>query len=126
MTQNFSTKDAAVSFLNMVVSGKIREAYEKYVSPNMRHHNAYFKGDRQSLLVAMEEAHVKFQNKIFKVQRTFGDGDLVAVHSSMQLQADMAIISVVHMFRFENDMIVEMWDVGQEAPKDMPNENGLF
>ncbi len=126
MTPSYSNKEKALSFLTMVVEGKIREAYEKYVSPNMRHHNAYFKGDRQSLLVAMEEAHIQFPNKVFKVQRTFGDDDLIAVHSSMQLKSDMSVISVVHMFRFENGMIVEMWDVGQEAPKEMPNENGLF
>lgn len=47
----------------MVSSGQVREAYEKYVHPNFRHHNAYFKGDRESLLVAMEEAHIASPNK---------------------------------------------------------------
>ncbi len=121
-----SHRDIAISFLQMVVSGQIRSAYNKYISPDFYHHNAYFKGDRESLLIAMEKAHKQFPNKIFKVQRTFGDKDLVAVHSSMQLKPDMQPIAVVHMFRFENDLIIEEWEVGQEVPKDMPNENGML
>lgn len=50
MTRKQSHKEAALSFLHMVVEGKIREAYEKYISPDFRHHNTYFKGDRESLL----------------------------------------------------------------------------
>jgi predicted SnoaL-like aldol condensation-catalyzing enzyme len=35
-------------------------------------------------------------------------------------------MAVMHIFRFEGDKIAELWDFGQEAPKDMPNENGMF
>ena len=126
MTEKQSLKKAAQSFLQMVVSGKIREAYEKYVSPEFRHHNPYFKGDRESLLLAMEEAHKQFPHKVFTTYRAFEDGDLVAVHSSMQLQADASPIAVVHMFRFENGLIVEEWEVGQQVPENSPNHNGMF
>jgi predicted SnoaL-like aldol condensation-catalyzing enzyme len=33
---------------------------------------------------------------------------------------------VIHIFRFEEDRIVELWDVGQEIPEDSPNDNGMF
>jgi hypothetical protein len=46
-----SKKDIAISFLKLASSGKVREAYEKYVHPDFSHHNPYFKGDRESLLV---------------------------------------------------------------------------
>lgn len=121
-----SHKEAALSFLNLIIEGKVREAYDKYVSPNFRHHNPYFKGDRESLLVAMEEAHKEFPNKDYKIQRALEDGDLVAVHSRVQLKPEMQPIGVIHIFRFENDFIVEEWEVGQEVPKDVPNEHGMF
>ena len=35
-------KDAAVSFLNLAASGRVREAYDGYVSTNFHHHNPYF------------------------------------------------------------------------------------
>jgi predicted SnoaL-like aldol condensation-catalyzing enzyme len=33
---------------------------------------------------------------------------------------------LVRIFRFEGDRIVELWDVGQQAPKNSPNDNGVF
>lgn len=31
-----------------------------------------------------------------------------------------------HIFRFQGDRIVELWDVWQEIPKDSANEHGMF
>ncbi len=45
-----SHRETAVSFLKLAASGKVREAYSKYVSPNFRHHNPYFRGDREALI----------------------------------------------------------------------------
>lgn len=43
-------KEIAESFLKLVSSGKLREAYHKYVHPEFHHHNPHFKGDRKWLL----------------------------------------------------------------------------
>jgi hypothetical protein len=32
-------KEMAISFLRLASSGNVREAYEKYVHPDFRHHN---------------------------------------------------------------------------------------
>jgi predicted SnoaL-like aldol condensation-catalyzing enzyme len=34
--------------------------------------------------------------------------------------------AVVHIFRFEGDRIVEMWDVAMAQPQQVLNENGMF
>lgn len=119
-------KKTAVAFLKLVISGKIREAYETYVSPEFRHHNPYFKGDRESLLRGMEENEQQFPNKAFEIKHILEDGDLVATHSRLQLKPDMPEMAVLHLFRFEGDKVVEMWDVGQPAPPESQNESGLF
>jgi predicted SnoaL-like aldol condensation-catalyzing enzyme len=118
-------KEIAVSFLKAAASGKLDEAYAK-VTANFRHHNPYFKGDAESLKTGMAEAHKKFPNTTLEVQHAWEDGDLVAVHSRVAHGPDQPEIAVVHMFRFEDDKIAELWDVGMEAPKDSPNENGMF
>jgi hypothetical protein len=41
---NASHKDTAVSFLRLVGSGKVRDAYDRFVSANFRHHNGFFPG----------------------------------------------------------------------------------
>ena len=121
-----SKKDNAITFLKLAAAGKLDEAYDNYIAPNFRHHNAYFAGDAESLKAGMAEAHKQFPNTTLEVQHAWEDGDLVAVHSRVSHGTDQPDISVVHMFRFEGDQVAELWDVGMEAPKDSPNKNGLF
>ncbi len=123
-----SQREIAMAFLELAALGKVREAYNKYVDPSFRHHNAYFRGDRESLLRAMEESSAKNPNKMFKIKKVLEDRDIVVTYSHVQQRrGDFDLnIAVIHMFRFKEGMIVEMWDVGQEIPKGSPNENGMF
>lgn len=118
-------KDIAESFLRLASSGQVREAYEMYVHPDFRHHNAYFKGDRESLLRGMEENAKEFPNKAYEALRMLEEGDLVAIHGKVMLSPDSEW-SVIHIFRFEGDRIIELWEASQETVKDSPNENGVF
>jgi len=122
-----SKKQIAISFLKLAGTGQIREAYDKYVAPDFIHHNQYFKGDRQSLMNAMEEAHKKSPNKSIDVKQSFEDGNFAITHSLVTRQDPNARpIVVVHIFRIAAEKIAELWDLGQEIMKDSPNENGLF
>jgi predicted SnoaL-like aldol condensation-catalyzing enzyme len=119
-------KETAVSFLKLVVSGKIREAFDRYTSSEFRHHNPYSRGDRESLILAMEENESKFPNKIFEIKRVMADGELVSVHSYLSFQSEALKLATVHTFRFKKTKIVEFWDVAGQIPADSPNENGMF
>ncbi len=119
-------KEKARDFLSRCARGDSRKAFEMYVAKNFKHHNAYFKGDANTLMVAMEDAHKASPNKVFNMLRALEDGDLVAVHSLVkQDQMEVGYV-VMHIMRFEGDKIAELWDFGQEIPKDMPNENGMI
>jgi len=118
-------KETAATFLQLASFGQVRDAYEKFVHPQFRHHNAYFKGDRESLLKAMEENALEFPDKMFEVLRALEDGNLVVVHGKVTLSPESEW-SVIHIFRFEDDMIIELWEASQEVLKNSPNENGLF
>jgi predicted SnoaL-like aldol condensation-catalyzing enzyme len=119
-------KEAAIDFLQLASSGKVQEAYQLYIGQDFKHHNPYFKGDRQSLMTAMEENTQKNPDKIFEVKRALQDGDLVAVHSHVRQKPDEPGAAVVHICRFKDNYIVELWDLGMPVPKDNLNENGLF
>ena len=121
-----SKRDMATMFLRLAASGKLEEAYGKYINSNFRHHNPHFAGDAESLKAGMAEAHKKFPHTALEVQHVLETGDLVAVHSRVRHSPDTPEISVVHIFRFEGDRIAELWDVGMEAPKESPNQNGMF
>lgn len=121
-----SLKEAAVEFLTLVATGKVREAYERHVAPGFRHHNPYFRGDADSLRSAMEENAVQNPDKALEVQMALQDGDRVAVFSRIRQRPDDRGGAVVHLFRFEGDRIAELWDVGQAIPEETINENGMF
>jgi predicted SnoaL-like aldol condensation-catalyzing enzyme len=120
-------KEIAHDFLKLASSGYPRKAFDLYVSQDFIHHNAYYKGDRETLMLGMEESHKLSPNKIFQILRSLEDGDLVAVHSRVEQEGDNGWKGVVmHIFRFINDKIVELWDFGQGIPDEMVNENGMF
>ena len=118
-------KETAVSFLKLSSSGKVDEAYRE-VSSDFRHHNPYFAGDAESLKKGMAENAAKFPSKRFEVKHVLEDGELVAVHSRVQLDPAQPELALVHIFRFGDDRIVELWDIAQEVPAESKNENGMF
>lgn len=125
-TEKTSHKEAAVSFLKMASSGRVKEAYHLYVGSSFRHHNPFFQGNAEALMAAMEENTAQYPNKVFEVQRALEDGELVAVHSRVRLKPGDPGVATVHIFRFEGDRIAELWDVGQAVPENSPNKNGMF
>lgn len=118
--------EIASEFLALAGSGRVRDAFARHVADSFTHHNAYFPGDRESLLVAMEQSSASEPNKDLTVKQVIDSGDRVAVVSHLRRAQAGKEYAVVHIFRFEGGKIVEMWDVGQEIPRDSPNALGMF
>ena len=124
---NLSQKQIAVRFLELAAAGEVDEAYSNYTAPNFKHHNPYYAGDVTSLKEGMRENAIETPNKFFEVQHVIEDGDLVAVHSKIEMQMNgLTTLAVVHICRFENGKIAEFWDIGQIQPDPLVNENGMF
>ena len=119
-------KSAAMSFLQLAASGRVREAYTKHVTATFRHHNPSFGPNAESLMAGMEENARQHPGKRLDILRAIEEGDLVAVHSHVRQHEHERGASVVHIFRFEADRIVELWDIGQPVPETSPNTNGMF
>jgi predicted SnoaL-like aldol condensation-catalyzing enzyme len=117
---------AAVSFLKLASIGKVSEAYSKYIGVGFRHHNPFFEGSAESLQAGMEENAKQSSNKVFTILRTVSEEDFVVTHSHVQQNPEQRGAVVVHIFRFENGKIVELWDVGQPVPEEAPNQYGML
>src|SRR5262245_49223930 len=118
--------ETAKTFLRLCATGNVREAYQHYVAPGFRHHNPYFRGDAGALRKGMEEAAKKFPRTAIETQRVLEEGELVAVHSKVTHEPGGRSIAVVHIFRFAEERIAELWDVAMEPPQDSPNQYGAF
>src|SRR5574339_491465 len=102
-------KEIAVRFLEMAASGEVREAYANFVGPGFRHHNPFFEGTAEPLMQGMEENARQNPNKVLEVKRAIAEGEFVAVHSHVRQNPADRGAAVVHIFRFENGRIAELW-----------------
>ena len=124
---SLSQKQIAVRFLELAAAGEVDEAYSNYTAPNFKHHNPYYAGEANSLREGMRESAAETPNKVFDVQHVIEEGELVAVHSKLEMQMNgLTTLAVVHICRFENGKIAEFWDIGQVQPDPLVNENGMF
>ena len=121
-----SQKEIAKEFLTLCAKGKSQEAFDLYAAKNFKHHNAFFKGDSKTLMLAMEENAKNNPNKILEIKHALEDKNLVAVRSHVRQNPKDLGAAVIHIFRFEKDKIIELWDFGQQVPQNMINENGMF
>ena len=119
-------KKSAINFLKLASSGKVREAYAKFVGEGFRHHNPYFEGSAEALEFGMQENADQNPEKTLDVKQVLAEGALVAVYSEVHHSRGDRGAAVMHLFRFENGRIVELWDVGQEIPETSPNQYGMF
>jgi predicted SnoaL-like aldol condensation-catalyzing enzyme len=63
----------------------------------------------------MEENAREFPEKEYRIEHVFEDGEYVIVHGLVTLKSDKQFM-VVHILKFQNGKIIEMWDIGQEVP----------
>jgi predicted SnoaL-like aldol condensation-catalyzing enzyme len=119
-------KAAAIDFLQLTAAGQVDDAFARYAAPNFRHHNPWFASDAASIQAGMRLNAASFPQMEFEVQRALADGALVAVHSRARMAPGTPNIAIVHILRFEDGKIAEMWDIGQPEPTPMANELGMF
>lgn len=127
INQNTMTqKEIAQHFLSLCAKGDSRKAFDLYTAKDFIHHNPFFKGDAYSLMIAMEKEACRNPDKILDIQQVLADGDLVAIHSQIREEAKDLGAAVIHIFRFKEGKIEEMWDIAQAVPANRINENGMF
>ena len=119
-------KTAAMQFLELTAVGKVSQAFDLYVGPGFRHHNINFKGDSGSLKAAMIESAAYLPEKKLEIQFAVQEENRVAVYSKVTISPGEPGVALMHFFRFDDDKIVELWDLLQAPPTELINENGLF
>ena len=126
VTPTTSHKTAAQSFLRLAASGDVRRAFAMYTGEGFRHHNPYFPGTAEALMAGMEESARQNPEKTIEFKRLLEEDDQVCVLSLVRMKPGDRGVALVHIFRFEHDRIVELWDIAQPIPDTSPNANGMF
>jgi len=77
-------------------------------------------------MAGMEENARQNPGKVLTVKRMIAEDEWVVVHSHVRQTPGDPGAAVVHIFRSEQDRIVELWDLGQPAPETSLNQYGMF
>lgn len=70
----------------------------------------------------MQNNHGAFPDKQFTIDMMIEENDLVMTYSLMKFTPDHAGLRVVHICRFENDKIVELWDAAMQLIENPTSE----
>lgn len=105
---------------------KVRQAFESWVHPDYIQHKANLPNGRGAAIKFLENLLERFPGRIFTIHRVIGSGDMVAVHYHSQATPRDLGFAVVDIFRVENCLMVEHWDVVQAVPEVSANDNTMF
>ena len=74
----------------------------------------------------MEQNAAQHPDRYFEVKQAIAEGERVAVHSHVRMHAQDRGMAVVHILRFREGRIAELWDLAMPIPAEILNENGIF
>lgn len=128
--QAATPKEVVSAFADLAfVQGKAATAARQYISADKYiQHNPQAPDGREAFIHGFA-AFVEKSGYRCVVKRVLADADVVAVHSHCkQRPADARErgAAVVDIFRVENELIVEHWDVEQAVPAKAANKNTMF
>ena len=103
----------------------VRKAFETFVAADYVQHNPNIADGREPAIVALEPMFSR-PGAQFDVKRVIVDGDLAAVHLFGRGDPATAGAAVVDLFRLEDGLIVEHWDVLQPMPTASSNPHPMF
>jgi len=101
-------------------------AVDRFISPSYIQHNQMVEPSVASLKAFLDMIRAETPEAVHDVKRAFVDGDHVAVHYHVRRWPGDLGWAVIDIFRVENDLIAEHWDVMQDVTEGGPNPIGPF
>ncbi len=108
--------------LNPMESG----AVDRFIAADYIQHNPNVESGREPLKAFLDYIRELNPHGVHDVKRMFADGDHVVVHYHVRRWPDDVGWAVVDIFRIENGLVAEHWDVAQDVVVGGPNANGMF
>ena len=112
---------------NLPVSEKRRAMSRLMDAEGYIQHSPGLANGLESLLELIAGFDRDFPGYAISVERVIAEGDLVFAHCHYTYgPRKRRGKAIAEIFRFENDRIVEHWDVIQDVPAESRNSNGMF
>ncbi|OFW60113.1 MAG: hypothetical protein A2V52_06035 [Actinobacteria bacterium RBG_19FT_COMBO_54_7] len=124
-TQIEENKRIAVGVYTGLFNKKDLSIIEERIAPNYRQYNPTVHDGAEELRSALEGMLASFPELRVDVKGTTAEVDLVALHVHWSMNPEDRGSAIVDVFRLENGLLVEHWDVIQEIAETSANHNGM-
>ncbi|MEM7057547.1 MAG: nuclear transport factor 2 family protein [Pseudomonadota bacterium] len=110
-------------YIDVVVNGRQFDRIDEFVAEDLIQRNPNLLNGREPLRQFWTDFMGKNAEARFTVARVIAQGDLVVEHSLFQGSPGDRGIAVVDIYRVEDGLIVEHWDVVQPIPETFASGN---
>lgn len=117
--------DVVLAMYRDVLIAMNPDAVDQYISPDYVQHSSLAPPGVDALKEFLVKIRAESPDAEQTIQRAFVEGDHVITHVHVKRWPGDPGLAVVDIFRLENDMIVEHWDVIQEVPENPVNPNPM-
>lgn len=101
-------------------------AVDRFIAPDYIQHSQLAEPGRDALKAFLDFAKSQSPDAVHDLKRSFVEGDHVIVHYHVRRTPEDPGLAVIDIFRIENGLIAEHWDVLQDVPPQSPNPNSMF
>jgi predicted SnoaL-like aldol condensation-catalyzing enzyme len=99
---------------------------DRYIRPDYIQHNPNAADGTEPLKEFVRAETARNPDLQYNVARVLAEGDMVLVHGNVVNQPGTRGIALVDMFRIQDGMIAEHWDILQDVPETTANGNDMF
>lgn len=101
-------------------------AVDRFIAPGYIQHSQLAPPGRDALKAFLDMIRAETPEAVHDVKRMFVDGDHVTVHYHVRRFPGDKGWAVIDIFRIEDGLIAEHWDVMQDVVDGGPNPNSPF
>jgi predicted SnoaL-like aldol condensation-catalyzing enzyme len=124
--QGQANLDLVLTMYRNVLIAMNPDRVDEYLAPGYIQHSSLAEPTLKALKQFLAKVRKESPNARQTIHRAFVDGDHVIVHVHVERWPGDPGLAVVDLFRCENGLIAEHWDVIQEVPAKPINPIGMF
>ena len=118
--------DLVLAMFAQVLNPMDSSAVDRFIAEDYIQHSQLAEPGREALKRFLDTIRARTPEAVHDVKRAFVDGDHVVVHYHVRRWPGDKGWAVIDIFRVENGLIAEHWDVLQDVAEGGPNPNSPF
>ncbi|HWL89461.1 MAG TPA: nuclear transport factor 2 family protein [Polyangiaceae bacterium] len=121
-----ANKKTVLAFYEAGLKRRDFDAASKLIGKRYVQHNPLIADGLEGFKAFLASLTEKFPKLHIEIKKVFAEGDFVIAHVHGIREPGQRGSALVDIFRLEDGLIVEHWDVMQPIPEEALNPNGMF